>query len=126
MNDIIYASVTWESGVWKADGKPAAAFPNPHPQYLKPFKRFALLLSEGGFMDEYAANYMDFIGNGTLEKPQNVAHLVSSPATKIVPFFALGKTLVLPAGGGVSADLFVGMTITRMERMTRYAGCLTA
>ena len=112
MNDIIYASVTWESGVWKVDGKPAALSPNPHPQYLKPFKRFALLLSEGGFMDEYAANYMDFIGNGTLEKPQNVAHLVSSPATKIVPFFALGKTLVLPAEKGVSADLFVGMTIT--------------
>ena len=112
MNDIIYASVTWESGVLSCDGKPAALFPNPHPQYLKPFKRFALLLSEGAFMEEYAANYMDFVGNGTLEKPQNVAHLVSAPAAKMVPFFALGKTLVLPERQSVSADCFVGMTIT--------------
>lgn len=113
MNDIIYASVTWESGIWKIDGVPAVLSPNPHPKYLKPYKRFALLLSEGEFMDEYTASYSDFIGNGTLYHPQNAAHLSCSHTTKIVPFFAVSKKLPLPAGGMRAADCLVGMTITK-------------
>lgn len=111
MNDTIYASVTWESSLLKWNGTPVAVAPNPHPQYLKVFKRFAMLIANGEFLDEYTANYMDFVGNGTLEKPQNVAHLACAPVTKIVPFFAVGKTLVVTANGNASADLFTGMTI---------------
>lgn len=113
MNDILYASVTWESGIWKIDGVPAVLSPNPHPKYLKPYKRFALLLCEGEFMDEYTASYSDFIGSGTLNRPQNAAHLSCSHAAKIVPFFAVSKTLSLSAGGTRAADCLVGMTITK-------------
>lgn len=112
MNDIIYASVTWESSLLLRNGCPAALSPHPHPPYLKPLKRFAALLAEGGFMDEYTANYMDFIGNGTLSKPQNVAALSNTPITKMVPFFALGKTLSIPAGKTSCADLLVGMVLS--------------
>jgi hypothetical protein len=113
MSDTVYASVTWESSVLCMEGKPAVVAPSPFPQYLKPLKRFAIVLANGETMDEYTANYMDFIGNGTLEKPQNVAHLACAPVTKIVPFFAVGKKITVPANGTVSADSFVGMTITK-------------
>ena len=113
MNDTVYASVTWESSVLRLDGKPVAVAPNPFPVHLKPLKRFAVVLSDGETMDEYTANYMDFIGNGTLEKPQNVAHLACAPVTKIVPFFAVSKKITVPANGSAAADSFVGMTITR-------------
>ncbi len=113
MNDTVYASVTWESSVLKLGGKPVAVAPNPFPKHLKPLKRFAVVLANGETMDEYTANYMDFIGNGTLEKPQNVAHLACAPVTKIVPFFAVSKKLTVPANGTAAADSFVGMTITK-------------
>ena len=113
MSDTVYASVTWESSVLCMEGKPAVVSPSPFPQYLKPLKRFAIVLANGETMDEYTANYMDFIGNGTLEKPQNVAHLACAPVTKIVPFFAVGKKINVPAKSTVAADSFVGMTITR-------------
>ena len=113
MNDTVYASVTWESSVLKRDGKAVAVCPSPFPQYLKPLKRFAVVLANGETLDEYTANYMDFIGNGTLEKPQNVAHLACAPVTKIVPFFAVSKKITVPANGTAAADSFVGMTITR-------------
>ena len=113
MNDTVYASVTWESSVLRLDGKPVAVAPNPFPKHLKPLKRFAVVLANGETMDEYTANYMDFIGNGTLEKPQNVAHLACAPVTKIVPFFAVSKKLSVPANGTAAADSFVGMTITK-------------
>ncbi len=113
MNDTIYASVTWESSILRENGKAIAVAPNPYPQYLKVMKRFAVVLADGEPMDEYTANYMDFIGNGTLEKPQNVAHLACAPVTKIVPFYAVSKKLTLPANGKTSADHFVGMVITR-------------
>lgn len=113
MNDTVYASVTWESSVLKRGGKAVAVCPSPFPQYLKPLKRFAVVLANGETMDEYTANYMDFIGNGTLEKPQNVAHLACAPVTKIVPFFAVSKKITVPANGQAAADSFVGMTITK-------------
>ncbi len=113
MNDTIYASVTWESSLLRKDGKAIAIAPSPHPQYLKVLKRFAVVLADGETMDEYTANYMDFIGNGTLEKPQNVAHLLSAPVTKIVPFYAVSKKLTVPAGGVNSADHLVGMVIVK-------------
>lgn len=113
MNDTIYASVTWESSILRKDGKAIAVAPNPYPQYLKVLKRFAVVLADGETMDEYTANYLDFVGNGTLEKPQNVAHLACAPVTKIVPFYAVSKKLSLPANGKTAADHFVGMVITK-------------
>lgn len=112
MNDTIYASVTWESSLLYKDGKAVAVAPNPWPGYLKVLKRFAVVFADGDTMDEYTSNYMDFIGNGTLEKPQNVAHLACSPVTKIVPFFAIGKSFVVPANGVNTVDQLTGMTVT--------------
>ncbi len=113
MNDTIYASVTWESSILRKNGKAIAVAPSPYPQYLKVMKRFAVVMAEGETMDEYTANYMDFIGNGTLEKPQNVAHLACAPVTKIVPFYAVSKKFTVPAGGKNTADHFVGMVIAK-------------
>ena len=107
-NDIIYVSIIHESGTLSKDGKVFALAPNMRPRYAKPRRRFASVISDGEPMDEYAANYTDFIGNGTLEYPENVAHLPSRPIRKIAPFFAMGKTLVVPAKGEKEISSFVG------------------
>lgn len=112
MNDTIYASVTWESSLLYQNGKAVAVAPNPWPGYLKVLKRFAVCFADGDTMDEYTSNYIDFIGNGTLEKPQHVAHLACAPVTKIVPFFAIAKSFSVPAKGKNTVDQFTGMTVT--------------
>ena len=112
MNDTIYASVTWESGLVYQNGKAVAVAPNPWPGHLKVLKRFATVFANGESLDEYTANYIDFIGNGTLEKPQHVAHLACAPVTKIVPFFAIAKSFSVPAKGKNTVDQFTGMTVT--------------
>ncbi|MBR6917811.1 MAG: glycosyl transferase [Clostridia bacterium] len=107
-NDIIYVSIIHESGTLQKDGKVFALAPNMRPRYAKPRRRFAALIADGEPMDEYAANYTDFIGNGTLEYPENVAHLPSRPIRKVAPFFAMAKKLAVPANGTKEVSSFVG------------------
>ena len=107
-NDIIYVSIINESGTLQKDGKVYAIAPNMRPRYAKPRRRFAAVISDGEPMDEYAANYADFIGCGTVEYPENLAHLPSRPVRKIAPFFAMAKTLEIPAGGAKEITSFVG------------------
>lgn len=107
-NDIIYVSIIHESGTLQRDGKVFALAPNMRPRYAKSRRRFAAVIADGEPMDEYAANYTDFIGNGTLEYPENVSRLPSRPIRKIAPFFAMGKTLAIPARGAKEISSFVG------------------
>lgn len=96
MNDIIYASVTWQGGIAKDEkGNNIALVPNPHPKYLKVHKRFASVVSSNGFFDEYETTYENFIGNGTLINPENVSSLGNNLTMKVAPFFALGKNITL-------------------------------
>lgn len=109
MNDIIYASVIWESGVIKADGKTIAVSPSSHQKRLRANKRFALLLTdEGETLDGYTANYIDFIGNGSIEKPQRVACLPTVPVTKMVSFYAMEKAFSVDAGASRTVDSYTG------------------
>ena len=107
-NDIIYVSIIHESGTLCRDGKVYALAPNMRPRYAKPRRRFATVIADGEPMDEYAANYTDFIGRGTLEHPENAAHLPSRPIRKVAPFFAMAKTLKIPAGERRVISSFVG------------------
>ncbi len=106
--DIIYVSIIHESGTLRRDGKVYALAPNYRPRYAKGRRRFAAVIANGEPMDEYEANYRDFIGTGTLEHPENAAHLPSRPIRKIAPFFAMAKTLEVPARGKGEISSFVG------------------
>ncbi|MBQ7714588.1 MAG: glycosyl transferase [Clostridia bacterium] len=107
-NDIIYVSIIHESGTLSKDGKVYALAPNMRPRYALPRRRFASIVSDGEPMDEYSASYTEFIGNGTLEYPENLSHLPSRPIRKVAPFFAMAKTLDVPAGGSKEISSFVG------------------
>lgn len=108
-NDILYASITWESAVAKKDGKPFAVCPIPNPGYLKKTRRFATLFCEGEAFDDYTENYINFIGRGTLEHPEHGAYLTSAHTQKVVPFYALGKTITLEPKKSKKLDCYVGI-----------------
>ena len=108
-NDIVYCNIVHESGVMKKDGKVWAVSPSDYPRYRRFEKRFAALLLDGEPMDEYCASYPDFIGNGAVEHPQNVARLTSHPVRKAAYFFAMGKTFRLEPQRSAEICGLVGM-----------------
>lgn len=109
-NDIVYVNVIHESSAVRDGDRVLAVSPSMHPAYGKRHRRFAALIANGEPMDEYCVSYADFLGNGTLERPQNVARLSSHPQRKTAPFFAIAKTLQLKAGGSAVVDSFAGYT----------------
>ncbi len=110
MNDIMYGNITHESGVFMRDGKVIAISPASNPMYAKKSRRFATILVNGETMDEYCACYNEFVGKGTLNRPQNVARLNSRPNRKNVAFFAMAKSFTLEVGEEAHIDTFVGFT----------------
>lgn len=108
-NDILYASITWEGAVAKKDGKPIAVCPIPNPAYLKKTRRFATMFCDGEAFDDYTENYINFIGRGTLEHPEHGAYLTSSKPQKVVPFYALGKTITIAPKQQKKLDCYVGI-----------------
>ena len=110
LNDIMYGNITHESGVILRDGKVIALSPASNPMYAKKHRRFATILVNGETLDEYCACYNEFVGNGSLEKPKNVAHLNSRPNRKNVAFFAMAKSFTLENGETAHVDSFAGYT----------------
>ena len=108
MNDIIYASVTWQGGVAYDKNKVIAVTPKPYPGYLKTQKRFAMVVSDGEHLDSYCTNYEEFVGNGNIEHPENVAFLPSSLTMKIAPFFAVNKNVSVPSNGKATVEEYTG------------------
>lgn len=108
--DIVYVNIIHESSAVRDGGKVLAISPSMHPAYGRRHRRFAALIANGEPMDEYCSSYTEFLGNGTIEKPQNVARLSSRPQRKSAPFFAMAKTVQIPAGETAVFDSFAGYT----------------
>lgn len=108
MNDIIYASVTWQGGVLIDKDKVVAVTPKPYPGYLKTQKRFAMVVSGGEYLDSYCTSYEEFVGNGNIEHPENVAFLPSKLTMKIAPFFAVSKNVSVSSKGKATVEEYTG------------------
>lgn len=114
MNDIIYASVTWQGGLIKdSKGCDIALSPKPHPKYLRVHKRFATCVCNGEFFDEYSTTYEDFVGSGTLLNPEKVSSLGNTLTMKVAPFFALGKNIVLDINENKNIISYTGYMYVR-------------
>ena len=108
-NDVVYANIVVESEVFYRDGAPVAMTLHHQPSGEHHFKRFATLLCGGETFDSFCASQADFIGSGTLEEPELVAHLPSRYQRKMTPFFAMSKALSVAPGETAVIDSFVGM-----------------
>ena len=108
-NDVVYANIVVESEVFYDGQRPAAMTLHHQPSEEHHFKRFATLLHRGETFDTFCASQADFIGGGTLEEPELVAHLPSRYQRKMAPFFAMGKALCVAPGETEVIDEFVGM-----------------
>ncbi len=109
-NDIIYANLVQESEVVYDGDAPVALTLWPKPAGERNKKRFALLLKDGEGMDEYCTSLADFVGDGSLERPELLGHLPNALSRKMAPFFALAKSFTVEPGATATIDELVGMS----------------
>ncbi len=69
-----------------------------------------MLFADGEYMDEYCVNYNEFAGSGDILHPENVAKLSNRQNRKAAPFFALAKTITVPAGKERIVDSYAGIS----------------
>ena len=109
-SDIVYANLVAESEMLYDDGKPAVLSLSSKPKIDIVKKRFALLFTEGETMDGFCTSQADFIGSGSLDHPDLVAHLPNQPSRKMTPFFAMEKSFTLEDGASRIIDSYAGMS----------------
>ncbi|MBQ6478988.1 MAG: hypothetical protein IJI44_06435 [Erysipelotrichaceae bacterium] len=105
--DIIYANVVVESELYYRNGRPVAMTAHHQPKECNSEKRFAMMLTDGQTMDEYCSSLYDFIGSGSLERPEMISHLSNAHSRRQAAFFAMGKSFRLNKESVI--DCFVGM-----------------
>ena len=125
-NDVVYCNVVAESELYYEGDRPAALTLHHKPAECAGEKRFAALLCDGESFDEFCTSQSDFIGRGTLARPELVCRLPSRYSRKMAPFFALSKTFNIPAGKTVTVDGFVGMMETEGAVEVPFDGALHA
>ena len=107
--DVIFTTVITQSEVFfdENDSLLAIGF-NPNPKWQKGNIRYNVLIVHDGdkaiMPSEYCARYGDFVGCGSIENPEFIAHLANKPSRKGPGFFALATEFTVKAGGSVRAD----------------------
>lgn len=109
--DVIFSTVVAQSEVFYGDNDEIRAISfNPNPKWTKGNIRYNTLMVHEGektiFPDQFCARYADFVGAGTLEKPQFAAVLSNAHSRKGPGFFAVSAPFSVAAGGNVQVDNF--------------------
>ena len=109
--DVIFSTVVAQSEVFYGDNDEIRAISfNPNPKWTKGNIRYNTLMVHDGdkvvFPDQFCARYADFVGAGTLEKPQFAAVLSNSHSRKGPGFFALSAPFTVKVGDKVQIDNF--------------------
>lgn len=114
MEDVVYSTVIMQSKVLTDDeGNMLAYMPSYYPEEAKADVRFVSLVGydkeKKKYSHELCTQYTEFVGSGSLQKPQGLAKLSNRLNTKGPGFFALGLNLSLDANETGYADTFTGL-----------------
>lgn len=107
MVDVIYQTVINQVKIHKKEGHPIALSADYYPEYAKEYVRF-VTLGEDGF-DEYSYDVLNFLGNGSIEHPENLAFLGNELRCKGPSFFALKKRFSLGKGERITLICSTGL-----------------
>ena len=106
--DIVFANVVVESELYCKDGRPVAMTVHHQPAECNGEKRFAMLLKGNETMDEYCSSMYDFVGSGSLDRPEMISRLSNAHSRRQAAFFAMAKSFRLEDETAI--DTFVGMS----------------
>ncbi|MHB8990613.1 MAG: GH36-type glycosyl hydrolase domain-containing protein [Chloroflexota bacterium] len=118
--DVLYTNLTLEGRILQnEEGSIVAISPHYHPFWAQEDVRFHSMVvhQEGrtGFPTEFTTSYNEFVGNGTLERPQGLRLLSNRLARKGPGFFALATPLSLSPGGKVQVDNFTSLASSKSD-----------
>ncbi|PQQ67605.1 GH36-type glycosyl hydrolase domain-containing protein [Acetivibrio saccincola] len=116
--DVVYTNVIMQASVLMQDGGGIAAIsPDYYPEQCRENLRFSTLMIRNGnnveFPKEFCSNYNEFVGNGTLENPENLTKLSNNLYRKGPGFFALAGDLTIEPGDVGVVDNFTGLVSSK-------------
>lgn len=114
MEDVVYSTVIMEAGILQNEGGDLLAYiPNYYPDYCNQNIRFTSAMfyekEEKTYPTEIGTHYGEFIGSGSLNRPQGLGKLSNRLNTKGPGFFALGKKLHIGADEEAVVDHYSGL-----------------
>ncbi len=114
MEDVVYSTVIMESGMLQnEEGDLLAYIPHYYPDYCNSNIRYstAMFYEKGkkSFAAELGTHYGEFIGSGSLNRPQGLSKLSNRLNTKGPGFLALGKQLCIGSKEEAVADHYTGL-----------------
>ncbi len=119
--DVIYSNVIMQSKILQNDdGSLKAVSWDYYPIFSKQEQRFHSTIiqqnDEVNYPSEFCFNYFDFIGSGTLERPQNILHLNNKMQRKGPGFFAVASNIILKKNSTVIVDNFTGLVSKTLNK----------
>ena len=124
MVDVIYQTVINQTMViTNEDDVKIAIAPDYYPEYAKEYLRFFTLDREG--FDSFSYNVSSFIGNGSIEYPENVSFLNNELRLKGPSFFAVSRKVNLKANQSEKIVSSVGL-IANTHSQDDYEKALTS
>ena len=118
--DVIFTNVSMQSRVIKnADGSVAAISADYNSSWNRQDVRFHTMMAHQDgkviFPTEFCTSYNEFVGEGTLERPDGLSRLSNKLARKGPGFFALAANLDIPPRGTIRIDNFTGLVSGRVD-----------
>ena len=118
--DVLYTNLTMEGRVFQdSAGGVVAVSPHYHPFWAQEDVRFhSMVVHQDGhtsFPTEFCTSFNEFVGNGTLERPDGLLRLSNRLARKGPGFFALATELSLAPGASARVDNFTGLVSSKTD-----------
>lgn len=118
--DVLYSNIIMQTGLLLNEDRSIAAItPDYYSDFYKEDVRFHTMLIEkegdAEFPKEFCANYNEFVGNGSLHRPEGVYQLSNRLSRKGPGFFALAADLVVEAGETRCVNQFTGIVSSKLN-----------
>lgn len=113
MEDVLYSNVIMQSRVVNDEnGNIKLYVPHYYPAYASTDVRFQSLAvnksDERYYANEICTNYSEFIGSGSLDKPEGIGRFTNKLNTKGPGFFAIATKINLKANESADVNSFTG------------------
>ena len=120
MEDVLYSNIIMQfKTITNEEGKLLVIAPDYYPEYTKEDHRFhSTVIHNKGKVEypiEFCTNYYEFVGNGSLEKPQGVFKLTNKLSRKGPGFFAVGAKVNLDKEEVCILDNFTGLVSSKVN-----------
>ncbi|MCX7821061.1 MAG: hypothetical protein N2258_05230 [Brevinematales bacterium] len=131
MEDVLYSNIIMQSRIVLDNNANIIAIGVDYsPSYAKDDERFHTMLihdnNVNNFAKEFCSNYNEFIGNGTLEKPEGILQLSNKLSRKGPGFFALAGYLNIEPFGEKVVDTFTGVVSKKVNSTSIYSEEITS